>query len=230
MARVNVPITDLTPVKASLTTACAGAQNDLVFTAKTGGPGGNNIRVAYIVAGASTPLTIVVEGYDITVNVATDGASAAASTSAQIKAALEASTDATALITVAHAAANDGTGIVAAFAMTALAAGSFANTQPALTNGDATNGHYITGNDGQVIIEVVSSDGSSRTVTLNYAPTIVPGVTVAADVITVAAGATVLLGPFPARLFNQNAAKDVYFTPSVSSTVDFRAYRVTKAA
>ena len=84
MPRVQVPVTQLGYVKAALTTALAGAQNDLTFTAKNAGPGGNEITVQSAVAGASTPLSIVVTGKAIVVNVATDGASAAISTAAQI--------------------------------------------------------------------------------------------------------------------------------------------------
>jgi hypothetical protein len=230
MARVLVPATELTPPKAALTTALTGTNNDLVFTARQGGPGGNSIRVEYIVAGNNTLLTVVVRGYDITVNVATSGGGAATSTSALVKAALEANSDATRLVSLAHAASNDGTGIVTALTFTALAGGNLSTLQPALTDGDATNGHYITGNDGLTVIEVVSSDGSTRTVSVEYSPYYTPLADVAAEVVSIAAGATRIIGPFSNGAFDQNAARDVYFTPSISSTIDFRAYRVTRAA
>lgn len=230
MARVQVPITALSPPKASLTTALTGTNNDLVFTAKTGGPAGNSIRVEYIVAGNNTPLTIVVRGYDITVNVATSGAGAATSTSALVKAALEANADATRLVSVAHAASNDGTGIVTALSFTALAGGSLAVAQPALTDGDATNGHYITGNDGLTVVEIVSSDGSARTVSVEYSPYYTPLADIAAEVVSIPAGATRILPPFSNGAFDQNAARDVYFTPSISTTLKFRAYRVVRAS
>lgn len=227
MARVAVPVTQIAPSSASLTTACAGTNNDLVYTAKTAGPGGNQTRVAYIVSGANTPLTVAVTGFDITVNVATNGSSVATSTSAQVKTAVEGNTDAARLVIVTHAASNNGTGVVAAFSITALAGGGLGITPVTATDGDATNMNYLTNNDGQVYLEVVSSDASSRTVTFYYAPNVLPGVTVGAVVETVAAGATRLLGPFPPGRFNQNAAKDVYFDPSVSTTLKFRAYRLT---
>lgn len=230
MARVLVPTTDLTPPKATLTTALTGTNNDLVFTAKQGGPGGNSIRVEYIVAGTNTLLSIAVRGYDITVNVATDGAGAATSTASQVKSALEANADATRLITIALAAANDGTGVVTALTLTALAGGSLATTPPSLTDGDATNGHFITAADDLTFVEVVSSDASSRTVTVEFSPHYAPLVDVPGDVTTIPAGATRLLGPFSPSAFHQNAARDVYFTPSISSTLDFRAYRVVRAA
>lgn len=108
---------------ASLTTALAGANNDLTYTAVTKGAAGNTIRVRYVVAGASTPLTVSVSVKDITVNVATDGASAATSTAAQVSAAIAASPAAAALVSVANATGNDGTGVVAALAFTNLGGG-----------------------------------------------------------------------------------------------------------
>ena len=229
MPRVLVPTTELTPAKATLTTALAGTNNDLVFTARQGGPAGNSIRVTYIVAGTSILLTVVVAGYDITVNVATDGAGAATSTSSLVKAALEANADATRLISVAHAGADTGAGIVAALAFTALAGGNLSVVQPALTDGDATNGHYITGNDGLTVIEVVSTDASTRTVSVEYSPYYTPLADIAPEPVSVAAGATRVIGPFSAGAFDQNASRDVYFTPSISATLDFRAYRLVRA-
>lgn len=109
---------------ASLTTALAGTNNDLKYTAKTAGVGGNSIRVRYVVAGASTPLTVSVSTNDITVNVATNGSSVATSTAAQVKTAVDASGPAAALVSVANANTDDGTGVVAALAFTNLAGGS----------------------------------------------------------------------------------------------------------
>jgi len=211
-----------------LTTALAGANNDLVFTAKTGGPAGNSIRVEYLVPAGTNLLSVVVRGYDITVNVATT-AGAATSTSTLVKAALEANADATRLISVAHSGADTGAGIVAALAFTALAGGNLSTLQPALTDGDATNGHYITANDGLTVIEVVSTDASTRTVSVEYSPYYTPLADIAAEVVSVAAGATRVIGPFSTGAFDQNASRDVYFTPSISATLDFRAYRLVRA-
>lgn len=109
---------------ASLTTALAGANNDLVWTANVGGTAGNNIRVRYVVAGANTPLTVSVAGSDITVNVATDAGSLATSTATAIKNAVAASSAAGQLVTGTNAAGNDGTGVVAALAFTNLTGGT----------------------------------------------------------------------------------------------------------
>ncbi len=227
MPRVVVPVTSLTPPKASLTTALTGANNDLVFTAKAGGPGGNSIRVQYVVAGNNTPLTVDVQGYDIIVNVATSGAGAATSTSAQVKAAVDAA--ANHLMAVAHAASNDGTGVVTALSLTALAGGSLQTTPPTQVDGDTTNGHYFRDNDGSVILEVVSSDASSRNVTIEFNPLYAPIVDVPGQVEAIPAGVTRILGPFANGAFDQNVNRDVYFTPSVSTTLKFRAYKVIKA-
>lgn len=52
------------------------------------GAGGNSWRVAHVIAGTNTPLTVSVSGRDVTVNVATNGASAATSTATQVAAAV----------------------------------------------------------------------------------------------------------------------------------------------
>lgn len=86
------------------------------------GAGGNTWRVAHIIAGANTPLSVVVSGRDVTVNVATSGASAATSTAAQVAAAVNANT---ALSDTGFRATAGGTGagVVVAGAMGALSGG-----------------------------------------------------------------------------------------------------------
>lgn len=111
--------------KASLTSPSQVAQGSLVFTANAQGSNGNNIRVRYVVSGVSTPLSIAVSGNDITVNVQTNGASAAISTATQILAALNADAAASALILTSLAAGNDGTGVAVAFAYTNLTGGQY---------------------------------------------------------------------------------------------------------
>lgn len=115
--------------QAVLTTALVGANNDLVFTAVKVGTVGNAITVAYVDPGAaSQALGVVVAGNAITVNLATDAGSLITSTASEILAALEASAAAMALISVALAAGNDGTGVVTALVATALATGTNATT------------------------------------------------------------------------------------------------------
>ena len=100
--------------------------------------------------------------------------------------------------------------------------------QPALTNGDATNDHYITGGaDGLTIVEIVSSDGSSQTVEVVPNPAMTAdGLTVSNEIITVAAGATRMAGPWRTNTFKQDTSNTLYLNPSVSNTLDFRAYRL----
>lgn len=109
---------------ASLTTALGSANDDITWTANTGGTAGNSIRVRYVVAGASTPLSVSVSGSDITVNSATSAGSAATSTAAQVIAAVAASSAAGQLITGKNAPSNDGTGVIAALAFTNLTGGT----------------------------------------------------------------------------------------------------------
>lgn len=101
--------------------------------------------------------------------------------------------------------------------------------QPAVTNGDATNDHYITGGaDGLTVVEIVSSDGGAQTVEVVPNPAVTAdGLTVNNLSIAVAAGATVFAGPFRTNTFKQNTTNDLYLNPSVSNTLDFRAYRIT---
>jgi hypothetical protein len=103
---------------AVLTTALAGSNNDLTFTART--PITQTVRVVYVVSGNNTPLSVAVAGGDITVNVATNGGGAATSTASLVMAALQASAAAAALTDVNLASGNDGSGVVTAMAITAL--------------------------------------------------------------------------------------------------------------
>ena len=229
MPRTVVPVTNAEPTAASLTTALAGANNDLVFTAKDGGQWGNSIQVEYIdPGGTSATLAVSVLGFVVSVSLGR-AASAIDTTASALKTAVEANLDAAKLVSVALAGVDDGTGLVTALAVTALAGGTYSVAQPALTNGDATNDHYFTGNDGQVVLEAVSTDAGAQTVTLKRSPTLRVGSPPSDEVVTLGAGATVVIGPFPTAEFNQNSSGDVYFDPSVSNTIDFRAYRVERA-
>lgn len=100
--------------------------------------------------------------------------------------------------------------------------------QPAQVTADSGNKHYVEGNDGQVFIEIVSTDGSPRTVTVLPAPSAsADGLTISPLVLTIAAGATGYFGPFKPSTFNQDMiAKQVWLDPSVSTTLKFRAYKL----
>jgi hypothetical protein len=112
--------------QARFTTSMAGTNNDLTFWAKAMGTGGNAITVRIVVAGASTALSVSVSGNAITINSATSAGSAATSTAAQVRTAVLAHAPAMALLSkVEFAPGNDGTGVVAAFGPSNLAAGTF---------------------------------------------------------------------------------------------------------
>ena len=118
---------------ATLTTSLVGDNNDLVYTALGSGADGNDITVAYVdPSGASQSLSVVVTGTDIAVNLATDGEGDITTTAGDIITAIEADEDADALVSVANAAANDGTGVVTEMSETALAGGANTPTGAAL--------------------------------------------------------------------------------------------------
>jgi hypothetical protein len=114
---------DTQTVRASLTTALTGTNNDLKFRAWEGGTAGNSISITYTVAGTNTPLSVVRATNAITVNVATNGAGAATSTATQVMTAVNAS-QAHVLLYANLATGNDGTGVVTALGTTSLAGGS----------------------------------------------------------------------------------------------------------
>lgn len=102
--------------------------------------------------------------------------------------------------------------------------------QPAQTNADATNDHFVTqGADGLTILEIISTDAGPQTVEVVPAPSFtVDGLTVSNLSIAVAAGATVYAGPFRTSTFKQDASNTLHVNPSVSTTLKFRAYRTPR--
>lgn len=126
---VNVEGTDgkLKGAISKLTTALTGSNNDMVITARPQyyGAAGDLIRVQYRDPAAnSQSLSITVNGFDIIVNLATDGGGTITSTAALIKTAIEASAAANALVSLANSGADNGTGVVTAMALTGLAGGA----------------------------------------------------------------------------------------------------------
>lgn len=118
-------------VKASATTSLTGDNNDLVFTAKTAGVAGNSISVEYELAGTSdAALDCTVSGTAITVVLGTDGTGAldaAKNTATLIKAKIEATPTADALVDVDLAAENTGAGAVTVMDAVALEGGAAAD-------------------------------------------------------------------------------------------------------
>jgi len=117
----SAPVKQVTDV--FLGTAATLTVGNIVYTARDAGTDGNSITVTVVdPAGNNAALSIGVVGNDITVNLATDGASAPTSTGTQVLAALQASAAAMLLVEVA------GTGtmstVQAAAAQASLAGGA----------------------------------------------------------------------------------------------------------
>lgn len=108
------------PVAASLTIDPAGDNNAIVYTAVTKGIGGNGLTIEYTDGGTAASEAVTVTGPAIAIDLE-DGVS----TADQVKTAIEGEADADALVSVADAAANDGSGTIpAAVAATNLAGGA----------------------------------------------------------------------------------------------------------
>ncbi|MDP4224812.1 MAG: hypothetical protein Q8910_00380 [Bacteroidota bacterium] len=128
-----IPVAAAAPVNAvaaALTTELSGDNNDMVFTAKTKGAAGGNIQIKYTDPAKDTAAcTVAVTGsgttaapyvIDVTLKYAS---SAITATAANVKTAIEANATANALVSVANAAANNGTGVVAEMDATGLGGG-----------------------------------------------------------------------------------------------------------
>lgn len=82
-------------------------------------------------------------------------------------------------------------------------------TPPAQVDSDATNNHSFANPASRTWLEIISTDGSDQTIDLELHPvgaTDVDGATVNPRTVTIPAGATILLGPFPKSYYNQAAA------------------------
>lgn len=112
----------------ALTTALAGANNDMVFTARFPGPGSSRIKIAYIDPGTETATETVVVTYDETtrvtlISVTLRSVSSTLSTAAQVKTAIEAHPVANDLVSIAASGADTLATSVIALAATSLTAG-----------------------------------------------------------------------------------------------------------
>jgi hypothetical protein len=100
---------------ASLQTALAGADNDLLFVAVPYGAAGDAVSVAYVdPAAANAPLQVVLDGQAITVRLATNGAGAITTTADDIAGVIAASGAASALVQVGLPPGASGSGVVTA--------------------------------------------------------------------------------------------------------------------
>lgn len=130
--------------QAFLTTALAGANNDLTYNAQSAYPGtkGHAITIEYVhTMSPNLPLQVsVVSGTKIKVRLATNGASAIITTANDIIAAIEAHYDARQLVHVERAE-GDGSGVVIVLAETPLAGG--VNDAAAINTQTITTGHKL---------------------------------------------------------------------------------------
>jgi hypothetical protein len=132
-------------VAATLSTALAGANNDLDYTSVLTGVLGNAITIAYVdPADNDIAESVAVVGTAITFTLSTDGSSVITSTGDSLKATLLASAPASALVTAADKAANDGSGVVIAMAATALTGGITKSTGDVVITGRNVRGAEIT--------------------------------------------------------------------------------------
>jgi hypothetical protein len=131
---------NLNPVgaKAKVTIDPTGADNALTFTAATAGVGGNSINVTYRDPGTiSATLSVDVQGYDIVVNLATNGSGVITTTAANIATAIAANTASNALVTVTAPGLT--TGLVTAVSQTYLTNRNTSLTYSAVTPGSEGN-------------------------------------------------------------------------------------------
>lgn len=109
---------------ATLNTGTVGANNAITWTSRKRGTDGNDLSVTIIdPPGNNASLSVDVDGDDIVVSLATDGASAPTSTAAQVIAAVLEHDTASQLVTAENTGASSGAGVVAAVSETSLAGG-----------------------------------------------------------------------------------------------------------
>ena len=92
---------------------------------------------------------------------------------------------------------------------------------------NATNKHYFTGNTGTEVLEV-ENVGGSATVIVKAGPGVTADGLHIDDLDVGVLPGTTYIGPFRRNTFNQNNAGDVWVDPSVSTSLRFRVYRLTR--
>ncbi len=133
-----VPATGTGAAQASVSTGVVGSNNAITYTAKESGEAGTGISISQVNPGTNNAtLTVSVNGEQITVSLATDGAGAITSTAAQVIAAIAANGPASALVAASNQGASTGAGVVPAVAQTALAGGSDPTTETPTILGQA---------------------------------------------------------------------------------------------
>lgn len=101
--------------------------------------------------------------------------------------------------------------------------------QPSVTNGDATNDHYIAGGT-DILVECknTSAGGLDVTFVTSYATS--GGLALADNAITVGAGATKVMkivGPASRRLYEQSGDSNRIYIDVTSNSWEFRVYGVS---
>jgi len=110
---------------ATLTTALAGGNNDLIWQARNRGTMQNMIRIRYADPGANNAvLSLELVETTVVVHLATDGAGVITTTANQIKTALSANDDINVIVGAAHVSGSTGDGVVTAMAATNLTGGT----------------------------------------------------------------------------------------------------------
>jgi hypothetical protein len=111
--------------RASKTFGVVASDNAIRYTAKEPGVEGNEITITHVdPPGNNAALDVTVTGSDITVSLATDGASAVTSKADAVVDAINADVEANLLVSASSAVGDsNGTGVVAAAAETALTGG-----------------------------------------------------------------------------------------------------------
>jgi uncharacterized protein len=169
-------------VKATLSTGTVSSNNALTFTSKLSGSVGNQIAIQFKDPKAnSAALSVAVSGKSVTVSLATDATGTITSTAANVIAAIVASTDASALVSVANTGTSTGAGAVAALSSTKLSGGvteAFPLNTPTLISGSVAEAAKLGSNGtlpaaltdilnqvGAVVVVVRVDEGSTDTET-----------------------------------------------------------------
>ena len=92
---------------------------------------------------------------------------------------------------------------------------------------DASDGHYFTGNDGEIWLEIENVSATPRTVEILPSPSYTAdGLTVNPQEVLVPANTRVKSGPFKVSTFKQNSSNDVYIDVPVDTDLELYAFRL----
>lgn len=102
---------------------------------------------------------------------------------------------------------------------------------PAQIDSDMTNGHYLDGQDGTVVLEVENTDVADQTITLLKSPTLeAAGMSINDEPGTIPAGEIKTFGPWPTQAHLQDpATMRIYIDVSADSVLKLRAYKTVHA-